>query len=121
MQHMYPIADGTHGRSPFAYGLQDLLKLSDKQIQDLMYIRRVSYTKRHFLSLQREAVAANILEASPTPVVNVTKIAASSVQLEQQAQDEHDVILRVKWAIQCGVRCQSRCHKLPRIMFGAVT
>lgn len=121
MQHMYPIADGTHGRSPCGCGLQDLLKLSDKQIQDLMFIRRVSYTKRHLLSLQRKTVAANILEASPTPVVNVTKIAASSVQLEQQAQDEHDVILRVKWAIHCGVRCQSRCHKLPRIMFGAVT
>ncbi|KAA6420342.1 MAG: hypothetical protein FRX49_09504 [Trebouxia sp. A1-2] len=81
----------------------DLLKLSDKQIQDLMFIRRVWYVKHHLLSSQRKAVAANILEASPTPVVNVTKIAASAVQLEQQAEDEHDVILRVKWAIHCGV------------------
>ena len=120
MQHLRHNEDGTHIRSPCAYGLQDLLKLSDKQIQDLMFIRRVSYTKHHLLSSQREAVAANILEASPTPVVNVTKIAASSVQLEQQAQDEHDVILRVKWAIHCGVR-QSSFHKLRRIMFRAVT
>lgn len=98
------------------YDLQDLLKLSDKQIQDLMFIRRVWYVKHHLLSSQRKAVAANILEASPTPVVNVTKIAASAVQLEQQAEDEHDVILRVKWAIHCGVWCQSSSKKLPRVM-----
>ena len=77
--------------------------MSDKQIRDLMFIRRVCYTKHHVLSSQRKAVAANILEASTTPVGNVTKVAASAVQLEQQAEDEHDVILRVKWAIHCGV------------------
>ncbi|KAL0024883.1 hypothetical protein WJX79_010704 [Trebouxia sp. C0005] len=94
-----------HTSTPDAVHAQllDLLKLSDKQIQDLMFIRRVWYVKHHLLSSQRKAVAANILEASPTPVVNVTKIAASAVQLEQQAEDEHDVILRVKWAIHCGV------------------
>lgn len=108
-------------RSPCASGLHDLLNLSDKQIRDRMFIRRVSYIKHHLLSSQRKAAASSILEASPTPVVNVTKIAASSVQLEQQAQDEHDVILRVKWAIHCGVRRRSSFHKLPRIMCGAVT
>lgn len=89
--------------------LQDTLKLSDEQIQDLMFIRQVSYAKHHLLSMQREAVACKILEHSPTPVVNVNKIAASAIKLEQQAVDEHNLVLRVKWAIHCGV-CYCSCH-----------
>lgn len=83
--------------------LQDMLKLSADQIRDLMFLRKVACTKNHILSSQREAVAAKILEDSPTPVVNVNKLSVSAVQLQQQALDEHDVVQRVKWAIHCGV------------------
>ena len=86
------------------YVVQDMLKLSDDQIQDLMFVRRVTYLKNHILSCQREAVAAKILEDSPTPVVNVNKLSVSAIQLKQQAQDKHDVVQRAKWAIHCGVR-----------------
>ena len=80
-----------------------MLKLSADQIQDLMFVRKVVFAKNHILNSQREAVAANILEDSPTPVVNVNKLSVSAVQLQQQALDEHDVVHRVKWAIHCGV------------------
>lgn len=83
--------------------LQDMLRLSEEQVQDLMFIRQVVHTKNHLLASQCEAVAAKILEDSPTPVVSVNKLSASAVQLQQQASDEHDVVLRVKWAIHCGV------------------
>lgn len=68
-----------------------------------MFIRQVAHTKNHVLASQCEAVAAKILEDSPTPVVSVNKLSASAIQLQQQASDEHDVVLRVKWAIHCGV------------------
>ena len=80
-----------------------MLRLSDDQIQDLMFVRQVAYLKNHMLSCQGEAVAAKILEDSPTPVVNVNKLSTSAIQLQQQALDEHDVVHRVKWAIHCGV------------------
>lgn len=81
-----------------------MLNLSDEQIQDLMFVRQVDYAKHHVLGSQREAVAANIHQNSPTPVVNCNKLSASAIQLQQQALDEHDVVHRVTWAVQCGVR-----------------
>ena len=93
--------------TPHLYVVQDMLKLSDDQIQDLMFVRRVTYLKNHILSCQREAVAAKILEDSPTPVVNVNKLSVSAIQLKQQALDKHDVVQRAKWAIHCGVSLDS--------------
>ena len=87
--------------------LQDMLQLSDDQVRDLMFVREVAYLKHHMLSCQREAVAAKILEDSPTPIVNVNKLSASANRLQQQALDEHDVVHRVKWAIHCGVGLNS--------------
>ena len=87
--------------------LQNMLDLSDEQIQDLMFIRQVDYAKHHVLSSQREAVAANIHQECPTPIVNFNKLSASAIQLQQQALDEHDVVHRVTWAVLCGVCCAS--------------
>ena len=82
-----------------------MLNLSDEQIQDLMFVRQVDYAKHHVLGSQREALAANIHQDSPTPIVNCNKLSASAIQLQQQALDEHDIVHRVTWAVHCGV-----CH-----------
>ncbi len=77
--------------------------LSDEQVKDLMFIRRVDYSKHHLLASQREALAARIREGSPSPIANVNKLSACATQLQQQALEDHDVVHRVSWAVSCGV------------------
>lgn len=83
--------------------VQNAMLLSDEQVKDLMFIRRVDYTKHHLLASQREALAARIREGSPSPIANVNKLSAFATQLQQQALEDHDVVHRVSWAVSCGV------------------
>lgn len=83
--------------------VQNAMLLSDEQVKDLMFIRRVDYSKHHLLASQREALAARIREGSPSPIANVNKLSAFATQLQQQALEDHDVVHRVSWAVSCGV------------------
>ncbi len=90
--------------------VQNALKLSDEQIQDLMFVRRMDYTKHSLLDSQREPIAARIQEYTPNPVANVNKLSALAAEIQQQALEDHDTVHRVSWAVHCGVRCDSTCH-----------
>lgn len=83
--------------------VQNAMLLADEQVKDLMFIRRVDYSKHHLLASQREALAARIREGSPSPIANVNKLSAFATQLQQQALEDHDVVHRVSWAVSCGV------------------
>ncbi len=97
--------------------VQNAMLLSDEQVKDLMFIRRVDYGKHHLLASQREALAARIREGSPSPIANVNKLSAFATQLQQQALEDHDVVHRVSWAVSCGVSdhpSASCCNRVAR-------
>ncbi len=63
--------------------VQNAMLLADEQVKDLMFIRRVDYSKHHLLASQRKALAARIREGSPSPIANVNKLSAFATQLQQ--------------------------------------
>ncbi len=101
--HNVPIQQTKNLRSVLCELVQNAMLLSDEQVKDLMFIRRVDYSKHHLLASRREALAGRIREGSPSPIANVNKLSAFAAQLQQQALEDHDVVHRVSWAVSCGV------------------
>ena len=93
--------------------------LADEQVKDLMFIRRVDYSKHHLLASQRKALAARIREGSPSPIANVNKLSAFATQLQQQALEDHDVVHRVSWAVSCGVSDHPSLLPGPMVLQGS--
>lgn len=85
--------------------MQDLLCLSDHQVQDLMFLRRVYLLKRHELKSQCTALTARLQhrDLGSWPLVNVTTVASAATQLQQNAAEDHQVLMRLVWAVLFGV------------------
>ncbi len=83
--------------------MQGILCLSDDQIQDLMFLRRVYFLKRHELNSQCAALRAKMQNQDPHPLANVAMVTSAASQLRQNAAEDRQVLMRFAWAVYFGV------------------
>lgn len=85
--------------------LQDLLGLSEQQIQDILLLRRLYLTKRGHLAARRDAVTDE-LAASKTSLPNpdsLAKLSKLSADLQQIAAEDYEAHIRICCAFRRGV------------------
>lgn len=93
---------------------QELLGLSDKQISDTLYLRRLYLTKRGLLAIERSKLMSEMHEASspetaiPTARESLDKLCGLASKLQQNAIEDYQIYIKVAAAVRRGVSNLSR-------------
>lgn len=86
--------------------LQDLLGLSEKQVCDILLLRKLYLNKRGLLAAQRDAVADEMKASSkslPNPD-NLAKLSDMSARLQKIAAEDYGAYVKIACAFRRGVR-----------------
>ena len=99
-----------HSTTCFELLLQAVLDLSKEQVQDLMFLRRVYFLRRHELQTQRAALRnrAEALEAEP--MYATSRMANVNRQLNHNGIEDIQTMLRFSWTMYLGVCFQILQH-----------
>lgn len=85
---------------------QALLDLSGEQVADLMHLRRLYFTKRALLALQRKALVHSMASYDSQlghPSDNCTAAAEVAARLKDNAFEDTAVLYRISRAVWVGV------------------
>ena len=91
--------------------MQRLLDLSEEQLEDMMLLRKLYVTKRHLLSVRREALMASTRERMPHAIENVTRMSDLASQLKDNASEDHQLLYMMSRAFFCGVSVHDVCMR----------
>ena len=80
-----------------------MLCLSEEQVHDVMFLRRVSYLRLHQVHTQRTALQAEAQEPSLRPVYAVRRLKSVAKQLQLNTTVDGDILYRFSWAMYFGV------------------
>lgn len=83
--------------------LQEELALSDGQVQDLMFLRRVYFLRRHELQQQRATLHAKAQEHDSEPMFASGRTLSVSRQLHRNSVEDLQTMLRFSWTMYLGV------------------
>jgi len=88
--------------------LQSFLGLSQDQVEDLLYIRRLYLTKRGLLAMERNALMAETIndgcdKAIPTARESLDSLTDLASALQQNAMEDYQVYIKVAAAVRRGV------------------
>lgn len=96
------------------YPSQVVLDLSDSQVQDLLFIRRLNLTKRCVLSAERTALmrrmAASEAEALDNRSDHLQTVSLLAAQLQQNTAEDRQVYYKLAKALYRGVCTQICLH-----------
>ena len=84
--------------------MQGILGLSDSQIQDLMFVRRVYILRKHELDLHQAALLASVQEHSSGTLSDIPRVTELANQIRLTAAEHHLLVQRFGWAMYMGVR-----------------
>jgi hypothetical protein len=90
--------------------LQSLLDLSDAQVDDALYIRRLYLTKRGLLAVERNALMAEmdtVNKAIPHATESLASVSNVASLLQQNAIQDYQVYIKVCAAMRRGVNSTS--------------
>ena len=102
---MYQCTCSQSGRA----ALQELLLLSDAQMQDFAHLRRLYLTKRALLAFERKKLVHQMQDsetALPHPADGQIGVPEVAAKLRQNAADDYEVYMKVGYAVRRGVRCK---------------
>lgn len=89
------------------YPMQVVLNLSDSQVQDLLFIRRLNLTRRCVLSAERTALmrrmAASEAEALDNRSDHLQTVSLLAAQLQQNTAEDRQVYYKLAKALYRGV------------------
>lgn len=86
--------------------LQELLSLSDAQMQDFAHLRRLYLTKRALLAFERKKLVNQMQEsdsALPHPADGQIGVPELAAKLRQNATDDYEVYIKLGYAVRRGV------------------
>lgn len=86
--------------------LQNLVALSQEQIQDFLLLRRLYLTKRSLLAVEREALVSDLHKASMhelNSTESFAKMVDVSAKLRQNAAEDYLAYIKVACAARRGV------------------
>ena len=83
--------------------VQEVLELSQGQVEDLMFLRRVYFLRRHELKTQRAALHLRTQEYDAEPIFAPSRVANVARQLHRNAVEDLQTMLRFSWTIYLGV------------------
>ncbi len=93
--------------------LQELLSLSDAQMQDFAYLRRLYLTKRSLLAFERKNLVDQMQDsdsALPHPADGQIGVPELAAKLRQNAADDYEVYIKLGYAVRRGVSLlMSKC------------
>ena len=92
--------------------VQEMLCLSDEQVHDIMFLRRVCFLRRHQVHSQRAALQAKAQEPNLKPFYAVSKLKIVAKQLQHNTAVDVDITYRFSRAMYFGV---SLCGKTTRL------
>ena len=90
--------------------LQSLLDLSEAQVDDALYIRRLYLTKRGLLAVERNALMAEmdtVNKAIPHATESLASVSNVASLLQQNAIQDYQVYIKVCAAMRRGVSSAS--------------
>lgn len=80
-----------------------ILDLSKEQVQDLMFLRRIYFLRRHELQTQRAALRSRAEELEAEPMYATSRMANVNRQLNHNGIEDIQTMLRFSWTIYLGV------------------
>lgn len=80
-----------------------MLSLSEEQIKDIMFLRRMYFAKRRTLDAQRAALISRMQEQAPNPVANAARTSAFAAELRENAAEDFKFHQKAAAAVLCGV------------------
>lgn len=91
---------------------QELLSLSDAQMQDFAHLRHLYLTKRALLAFERKKLVNQMQESDsvlPHPADGQLEVSELAAKLRQNAADDYEVYIKLGYAVRRGVSylCQS--------------
>ena len=96
--------------------LQVVLNLSESQVQDLLFVRRLNLTKRCILSAERKALmqrmAASEADALDNRSDHLQTVSLLAAQLQQNTAEDRQVYYKLAKALYRGVRPLICLHTL---------
>ena len=87
--------------SPF---VQDVLNLSKEQVQDLMFLRRVYFLRRHELEAKRTPDLKNAQQHNGEAMYGVMRMIGESMRMQDNTIEDIHFRIRFGWAMYLGVR-----------------
>lgn len=87
-----------------------MLSLSEQQINDIMFLRRMYFAKRRSLDAQRTALISRMQEQAPNPVAHAARTSPFAAELRENAAEDFKFHQKAAAAVLCGVSpCLLRC------------
>ncbi|KAA6416967.1 MAG: hypothetical protein FRX49_13067 [Trebouxia sp. A1-2] len=86
--------------------LQELLSLSDAQMQDFAHLRHLYLTKRALLAFERKKLVNQMQESDsvlPHPADGQLEVSELAAKLRQNAADDYEVYIKLGYAVRRGV------------------
>ena len=83
--------------------MQAVVRLTNEQVQDLMFLRRVCRLRQQQLAAQREELTAKLEDHSINPFSNTSRRSDLASQLAENLAEHHQVFYRSLWGAYNGV------------------
>ena len=85
--------------------LQVMLSLSENQIEDILFLRRIFLVGRHNFDARRAALAGSMQGQGPNHLADVAKTSTVASQLRQNASEHREFLVAWGRTVYYGVCC----------------
>ena len=89
--------------------MQEVLNLSKEQVQDLMFLRRVYFLRRHELEAKRTPDLKNAQQHDGKAMYGVMRMIGAAMRLQDNTLEDIHFRIRFGWAMYLGVRHSLGC------------
>ena len=83
--------------------VQELLQLSKEQVQDLMFLRRVYFLRRHELEAKRAPDQKKAQQQDAEAMYGVIRMIGAAMRLQANTVEDIQTRIRFGWAMYLGV------------------